>query len=47
MQAAFDTANTMWPVLLGGANYIVHSAGFLEGALGVSYSKWVQDYPAA
>jgi trimethylamine--corrinoid protein Co-methyltransferase len=43
MQAAFDTANTMWPVLLGGANYIVHSAGFLEGALGVSYSKWVQD----
>jgi len=43
MQAAFDTANTMWPVLLGGCNYIVHSAGFLEGALGVSYSKWVQD----
>ncbi|MEM6891240.1 MAG: trimethylamine methyltransferase family protein [Pseudomonadota bacterium] len=43
MQAAFDTANTMWPVLLGGANYIVHCAGFLEGALGVSYSKWVQD----
>ncbi|NOD77694.1 MULTISPECIES: trimethylamine methyltransferase family protein [unclassified Ruegeria] len=43
MQAGFDTANTMWPVLLGGANYIVHSAGFLEGALGVSYSKWVQD----
>lgn len=43
MQAAFDTANSMWPVLLGGANYIVHSAGFLEGALGVSYAKWVQD----
>ncbi|EEE36010.1 trimethylamine methyltransferase family protein [Rhodobacteraceae bacterium KLH11] len=43
MQAAFDTANTMWPVLLAGANYIVHCAGFLEGALGVSYSKWVQD----
>jgi len=43
MQAGFDTANSMWPVLLGGANYIVHSAGFLEGALGVSYSKWVQD----
>ncbi|WP_299950979.1 trimethylamine methyltransferase family protein [uncultured Ruegeria sp.] len=43
MQAAFDTANTMWPVLLGGAHYIVHAAGFLEGALGVSYSKWVQD----
>jgi trimethylamine--corrinoid protein Co-methyltransferase len=21
----------------------MHSAGFLEGALGVSYAKWVQD----
>lgn len=43
LQAGYDTANSMWPVLLGGAHYIVHSAGFLEGALGVSYSKWVQD----
>ncbi len=43
MQAGFDSANTMWPVLLGGCNFIVHAAGFLEGALGVSYSKWVQD----
>lgn len=43
LQAGFDSANSMWPVLLGGCNYIVHSAGFLEGALGVSYAKWVQD----
>jgi len=43
MQAGFDSANTMWPVLLGGCNFVVHSAGFLEGALGVSYSKWVHD----
>lgn len=43
LQAGFDSANSMWPVLLGGCNFIVHSAGFLEGALGVSYSKWVQD----
>ena len=43
LQAGFDSANTMWPVLLGGCNYIVHSAGFLEGALGVSYAKWVHD----
>jgi len=43
LQAGFDSANTMWPVLLGGCNFIVHSAGFLEGALGVSYSKWVHD----
>ncbi|NRB03590.1 MAG: trimethylamine methyltransferase family protein [Rhodobacteraceae bacterium] len=43
LQAGFDSANTMWPVLLGGCNFVVHSAGFVEGALGVSYSKWMQD----
>lgn len=43
LQAAYDSANTMWPVLLGGCNYVVHSAGFVEGALGVSYSKWIHD----
>lgn len=43
LQAGYDSSNSMWPVLLGGCNYIMHSAGFLEGALGVSYSKWVQD----
>ena len=43
MQSGYDSANAMWPVLLGGANYIVHGAGIVEGALGVSYAKWVQD----
>ncbi|MBC6442397.1 MAG: trimethylamine methyltransferase family protein [Rhodobacteraceae bacterium] len=43
LQAGFDSANTMWAVLMGGCNYVVHSAGFVEGALGVSYSKWIQD----
>ncbi|MDX8496258.1 trimethylamine methyltransferase family protein [Mesorhizobium sp. VK22B] len=43
IQAGYDSANSMWPVMLGGCNFIMHSAGFVEGALGVSYSKWVQD----
>lgn len=43
LQAGYDSANSMWPVLLGGCNFIVHAAGFLEGALGVSYAKWAQD----
>lgn len=43
IQAGYDSANAMWPVMLGGCNYIVHAAGFVEGALGVSYAKWVQD----
>ena len=43
LQAGYDSANAMWPVLLGGCNFIVHSAGIMEGTLGVSYAKWVQD----
>ncbi|WP_296746931.1 trimethylamine methyltransferase family protein [Mesorhizobium sp.] len=43
LQAGYDSANSMWPVMLGGCNFIVHSAGFVEGSLGVSYAKWVQD----
>ena len=43
IQAGYDSANSMWPVLLGGCNFVVHAAGFVEGALGVSYAKWVQD----
>lgn len=43
IQAGYDSANAMWPVMLGGCNFIVHSAGFVEGALGVSYAKWMQD----
>lgn len=43
LQAGYDSANTMWPVMLGGCHFIVHAAGFVEGALGVSYAKWVQD----
>lgn len=43
IQAAYDSVNSMWPVLLGGCNDVMHSAGFLEGALGVSYAKWGQD----
>jgi len=42
LQAGYDSANAMWPVLLGGCHYIMHAAGFLEGSLGVSYAKWVQ-----
>lgn len=43
LQAGYDSANAMWPVMLGGCNFIVHAAGFVEGALGVSYAKWMQD----
>src|SRR5580704_3597901 len=42
-QAAFESANSMWPAFLAGANFILHSAGWAEGALAMSYEKFVMD----
>jgi trimethylamine--corrinoid protein Co-methyltransferase len=33
----------MWPALLCGANFVLHSAGWLEGGLVMSYEKFVMD----
>ena len=32
-QAAYDSANTLWPAMLGGVNFMLHAAGWLEGGL--------------
>jgi len=29
-QAAFESANSMWPAFMAGANFILHAAGWLE-----------------
>jgi trimethylamine--corrinoid protein Co-methyltransferase len=42
-QAASESANSMWPALLAGANFILHSAGWLESGLTMSYEKFVMD----
>jgi trimethylamine--corrinoid protein Co-methyltransferase len=42
-QAAYESANSMWPAFLCGANFILHAAGWVEGALTVSYEKFVMD----
>ena len=42
-QAAYESANSLWPALLCGANFILHAAGWLEGALTMSYEKFVMD----
>jgi trimethylamine--corrinoid protein Co-methyltransferase len=45
-QAAFESANTMVPALLAGANLILHAAGWLESGLVASYEKFVLDVEA-
>lgn len=42
-QAAYESVQTMWPVFLSGANYVMHSAGWMEAGLAASFAKFVLD----
>lgn len=42
-QAAYEALMTMLPTFLAGANFVMHSAGWLEGGLVSSYEKFVID----
>ncbi len=42
-QAATESANSLWPAVMAGANFILHAAGWLEGGLAMSYEKFVWD----
>ena len=42
-QAASESANSLWPAFLGGTNFMLHAAGWLESGLAMSYEKFVMD----
>lgn len=42
-QAAQESADSLMPALLCGANFILHAAGWLEGGLVMGYEKFVID----
>ncbi len=42
-QAAYEAANTMQAGLLAGVNFMLHTAGWLEGGLAMGYEKFVMD----
>ena len=42
-QAAYESANTMNATLMGGVNFVLHAAGWLEGGLAIGYEKFVMD----
>lgn len=42
-QAAYESANTLQPTLLGGVNFVLHAAGWLEGGLAIGYEKFILD----
>ncbi len=45
-QAAYETQWTMWPAVLAHTNLVLHSVGWLEGGLTVSYEKIMLDAEA-
>jgi trimethylamine---corrinoid protein Co-methyltransferase len=42
-QAAYESANTMQTALLAGVNFVLHTAGWLEGGLTMGYEKFILD----
>ncbi len=42
-QAAYESADSLHSTVMGGTNFILHSAGWLEGGLVMGYEKFVLD----
>ena len=42
-QAIWETQMSLWGALTGGANIVIHAAGWLEGGLSASYEKFILD----
>ena len=42
-QAAYESANTLQAAAFAGVNFMLHTAGWLEGGLVMSYEKFVMD----
>ena len=46
-QAAYESANTMQAAALAGVNFMLHTAGWLEGGLAMGYEKFIMDVDQA
>ena len=42
-QAAYESVFSLWGTIQGGANFVLHAAGWLEGGLRCSYEKMILD----
>ena len=42
-QAAYEAANTLQTAALAGVNFMLHTAGWLEGGLAMGYEKFILD----
>ncbi len=46
-QAASEAANTLLPAVMAGVNFVLHTAGWLEGGLAMGYEKFIMDVDQA
>ena len=46
-QAASEAVNTLLPAALAGVNFMLHTAGWMEGGLAMGYEKFVMDLDQA
>ncbi|MDP6431027.1 MAG: trimethylamine methyltransferase family protein [SAR324 cluster bacterium] len=46
-QAAYEAANTLQHAMLAGVNFMLHTSGWLEGGLVMSYEKFIMDMDQA
>ena len=46
-QAAYEAANTLQHATLAGVNFMLHTAGWLEGGLSMGYEKFIMDLDQA
>ncbi|MDE2304591.1 MAG: trimethylamine methyltransferase family protein, partial [Gammaproteobacteria bacterium] len=42
-QGAYESQMSLWGTLVGGANFVLHAAGWLEGGLSASFEKFILD----
>ena len=46
-QAAYESANSLNAAVMGGVNFVLHAAGWLEGGLTMGYEKFILDVDQA
>ena len=42
-QAGYESSNSIWPAINAGVNFVLHTAGWMEGGLVMGYEKFVMD----
>ena len=42
-QAGYESSNSLWPAINAGVNFVLHTAGWMEGGLVMGYEKFVMD----